>query len=51
MLGEEVLKPSGGELLYQATMQRGLPQGVYAAKGIVPALGEAMATSIIVSVH
>ena len=51
MLGKEILKPSGGELLYQATVEREFPQGVYAVQAIVPALGSHMSATISVTVQ
>ena len=51
MLGEEVLKPSGGELLYQAKVESKFPQGVYTVKAIIPALGSQMSATINVTVQ
>ena len=51
MLGKEVLKPSRGELLYQATVEREFPQGVYTVQAIVPALGSHMSATISVTVQ
>ncbi len=51
MLGEEVLKPSGGELLYHATVERTFPHGVYTVQAIVPALGSHMSATINLTVQ
>ena len=51
MLGKEVLKPSGGELLYHATVKRRFCQGVYTVKAIIPALGSQMSATINVTVQ
>jgi len=51
MLGEEVLRPSGGELLYHATVERKFLQGVYTVKAIIPALGNQMSATINVTVQ
>ena len=50
-LGEEVLKASGGELVYHATVEGAFPQGVYTVKAIVPALGSHMSAAISVTVQ
>lgn len=51
MLGHEILRPSGGELVYQVTFERKFPQGVYTVKAIIPALGSQMSATINVTVQ
>ena len=51
MLGTEVLKPSGGELLYHATVKGRFRQGVYTVKAIIPALESQMSATINVTVR
>ena len=51
MLGTEVLKPSGGELLYHAKVDKTFAQGVYAVKAIIPALENQMSATINVTVR
>ena len=46
VLGEETLNPSGGELLYQATVEGAFPQGVYTVTGIIPAMEGTLSASI-----
>ncbi len=51
MLGTEVLKPSGGELLYHAKIDKRFAQGVYTVKAIIPALESQMSATIDVTVR
>lgn len=50
-LGEEILKPSGGELLYEAVARGEFPSGAYTVNGIVQALEGAMLTSITLTIQ
>ena len=51
VLGKEVLKPSRGELLYHATVEREFTQGVYTVQAMVPALGSHISATISVTVQ
>jgi hypothetical protein len=51
ILGEEMLKPSGGEFLSRAMVSAHFAHGVYTVRGIIPALEGAMSTSIPVTVQ
>ena len=51
ILGKEVLKPSGGELLYHAKVEKKFPQGAYTVKAIIRALGSQMSATINVTVQ
>lgn len=42
VLEEETLNPDGGELLFRAIIERGLPKGMYTVTGIIPALEGAL---------
>ena len=46
VLGEEVLKPSGGEILYRATAKEKFLPGVFTVKAIIPAIDNAMDASV-----
>ena len=51
VLGEERLKPSGGELLFQATVPGNLPPGEYTATGTVPALEDSLSAQTRITVQ
>ncbi|MBI2876831.1 MAG: hypothetical protein HYY20_08120 [Candidatus Tectomicrobia bacterium] len=50
-LGEETLQPSGGDLLFQATLPKGLPPGTYTVHGTIPAQEHPLSASTRITVR
>jgi len=51
VLGKEVLKPSGGELLYRATVEGRFFPGIYQLKIIIPAVGRSLSAATTVNIR
>ncbi len=51
VLGKEVLKPSGGELLYRVTMEGRSFPGIYQLKAIIPAVGRSLSAATSVNIR
>ena len=51
VLGKEVLKPSGGALLYRVTMEGRFFPGIYQLKAIIPAVGRSLSAATTVNIR
>ncbi len=51
VLGKEVLKPSGGTLLYRVTMEGRFFPGIYQLKAIIPAVGRSLSAATTVNIR
>jgi uncharacterized protein (DUF58 family) len=51
VFGKEVLKPSGGELIYRVTVEGRFFPGIYQLKAIIPAVGRSMSAATTVNIR
>jgi len=51
VLGKEVLKPSGGELIYRVVVEGRFFPGIYQLKAIIPAVGRSMSAATTVNIR
>jgi len=51
VLGKETLEPTGGELLYRATVEGRFFPGIYQFKAIIPAVGRSMSAATTVNIR
>jgi len=51
VLGKEVLKAPGGELLYRATVEGRFFPGIYQIKAIIPAVGRSLSAATTVNIR